>query len=140
MGVIQSDLRCAGFTNYVMITDRGYGTVQILEANILHDQPAIMCEDRPQVYQRQNRQPWRLQCPSGRNGDRTLTASCITNSTTLTTRYMERASRKETASKMRLNLFFNPSWRSEGQINIDVKVEGQRSSLQQMIDWQRGSP
>ena len=28
---------------YVMITDRGYGTVQILEDNILHGQPAIMC-------------------------------------------------------------------------------------------------
>ena len=42
---------------------------------------------------------------------------------------------------MRLNLFFNPSWRSEGQINIDMKVrEEQRSSLQQMIDGKEEAP
>ncbi len=41
---------------------------------------------------------------------------------------------------MRLNLFFNPSWRSEGQINIDMKVERQRICLQQMLDGKEETP
>lgn len=41
---------------------------------------------------------------------------------------------------MRLNLFFNPSRRSEGQINIDMKIEGQRSCLQQMLDAKEEAP
>ena len=47
---------------------------------------------------------------------------------------------EKAASKMRLNLFFNPSWRSEGQINIDMKVEGQRSCLQKMLEGKEEAP
>jgi transposase len=43
MGVIQKDLHNAGFKSNIIISDRGYNSVQTLEQLILSGQRAIMC-------------------------------------------------------------------------------------------------
>ena len=140
MSVIQSDLRCAGFMNYVMITDRGYGTVQILEDNILHGQPAIMCmktghkfiSDKIDSLGNFNVRP------DGMEID--LDSKLYYKQYDIDYKVHGKGKSEKAASKMRLNLFFNPSRRSEGQINIDMKVEGQRSCLHQMLDGKEEAP
>ena len=139
MGVIQSDLRCAGFTNYVMITDRGYGTVQILEDNILHDQSAIMCMKTGHKFisdKIDGLGDFNVR-PDGMEIDH---SKLYYKQYDIDYKVHGKGKYEKAASKMRLNLFFNPSWRSEGQINIDMKVEGQRNSLQQMIDGKEEAP
>lgn len=140
MGVIQSDLRNAGFSNYVMITDRGYGTVQALEDNIINDQPAIMCMKTSLKFISDRIDA--LGSFNGRPGDMEIDADTqlYYKQYDIDYKVHARGGSEKAADRMRLNLFFNPVWRSEGLINIDMKEDGQKKALQQMHDNKEEAP
>lgn len=140
MRVIQSDLRTAGFTDYVLISDRGYGSIQNMEDFILQNQAAIMCMSTRHKF---------IQDKIDSLGSFNVRPDGMTIDTESQLYYKQfdidckihtPKGKEKVADKLQLNLYFNPSMRSQGQIDIDMRVEGQRKALQNIKDNKEKAP
>ncbi len=131
---ILTNISHAGFPRVILVTDRGYESVQNLERYILRGQPMIMCvkmrqklvldrieefgviEGKPagMLFDTESRLYYRqydLEYDVRGNGDTV-----------------------HKADRMKLNLFFDPFRRASDQTELEVAVEMQRRSLQTILD------
>ncbi len=139
MNVIRKDLREANFDNYVMITDRGYNSLQNLEDFISSGQKAIMCmktstsmimrkieeidissdlldmkiDSKKGTYYRQYDMEYKVTTKRGK---------------------------EKAADRMKINLYFDPSKRSAAKKALDIDVDGQREALQAILDNREQAP
>ncbi len=131
---ILTDISHAGFPRVILVTDRGYESVQNLEKYILRGQPMIMCVKMRQkivldriaefgaiggkpgdmLFDTESRlyyKQYDLECDVRGNGDTV-----------------------HKADRMKLDLFFDPFRRAAEQTELEVAVEMQRRSLQSILD------
>ncbi len=131
---ILTDINHAGFPRAILVTDRGYESVQNLEKYILRGQPMIMCvkmrqkpvldkiaefgviEGRPDgmLFDTENKlyyKQYDIEYDVVGNGDTV-----------------------HKADRMKLDLFFDPFRRASDQTGLEVAIEMQRRSLQAILD------
>ena len=131
---ILTDISHAGFPRGILVTDRGYESVQNLEKYILRGQPMIMC-----VKMRQKIVLDRIAefgTIGGKPGDMLFDPESILYHKQYDLEYDVRGNGDtiHKADRMKLNLFFDPFRRAAEQTELEVAVEMQRRSLQSILD------
>ena len=131
---ILTDISHAGFPRVILVTDRGYESVQNLERYILRGQPMIMC-----VKMRQNLVLDKIAefgVIDGRPGDMLFDTENKLYYKQYDLEYDVRGNGDTVhrADRMKLDLFFDPFRRASDQTGLEVAVEMQRRSLQTTLD------
>lgn len=131
---ILTDISHAGFPRVILVTDRGYESVQNLEKYILRGQPMIMC-----VKMRQKIVLDRIAefgTIGGKPGDMLFDTESRLYYKQYDLEYDVRGNGDtiHKADRMKLNLFFDPFRRAAEQTELEVAVEMQRRSLQSILD------
>ena len=131
---ILTDISHAGFPRVILVTDRGYESVQNLEKYILRGQPMIMC-----VKMRQKIVLDRI-AEFGTIGGKPEDMLFDTESRLYYKQYdleydvRGNGDSVHKADRMKLDLFFDPFRRAAEQTELEVAVEMQRRSLQSILD------
>lgn len=131
---ILTDISHAGFPRVILVTDRGYESVQNLEKYILRGQPMIMC-----VKMRQKIVLDRI-AEFGAIGGKPEDMLFDTESRLYYKQYdleydvRGNGDSVHKADRMKLDLFFDPFRRAAEQTELEVAVEMQRRSLQSILD------
>lgn len=132
------DLEHAGFHDIILVTDRGYEKIRNLEKCILKNQAMIMCT---KVQQKQVLQRIEALGDFGTRPD----SMTIDVETRLYHQQYEvdyevkstgKAVRK--AEQLRLNLYFDPVRRSEELLQLDIDIQEQKASLEEL--QKKGAP
>ena len=147
MGVFRAELEKAGLGGITVVTDRGYDSLQGLEA-YFHDGPMVMCVDvkQPAVLERIRAFGRFREHPAGMRYD---TASRRwyrqyplpdLGSTPDLHPQLDCHSKVEGHSQidryaLRLNLFFNPERRAAELAQIDVEIASQQAALREITDY-----
>lgn len=131
---ILTDISHAGFPRVILVTDRGYESVQNLEKYILRGQPMIMC-----VKMRQKIVLDRIAefgTIGGKPGDMLFDTESRLYYKQYDLEYDVRGNGDSVhkADRMKLDLFFDPFRRAAEQTELEVAVEMQRRSLQSILD------
>ena len=131
---ILTDISHAGFPRVILVTDRGYESVQNLEKYILRGQTMIMC-----VKMRQKIVLDRIAefgTIGGKPGDMLFDPESRLYHKQYDLEYDVRGNGDtiHKADRMKLNLFFDPFRRAAEQTELEVAVEMQRRSLQSILD------
>lgn len=131
---ILTDISHAGFPRVILVTDRGYESVQNLEKYILRGQPMIMC-----VKMRQKIVLDRIAefgTIGGKPGDMLFDPESRLYYKQYDLEYDVRGNGDTVhkADRMKLDLFFDPFRRAAEQTELEVAVEMQRRSLQSTLD------
>jgi len=131
---ILTDISHAGFPKVILVTDRGYESVQNLEKYILRGQPLVMC-----IKMRQKLVLDRIAefgAIDGKPGDMIFDAESRLYYKQYDLEYDVRGSGDTVhkADRMKLDLFFDPFRRASDQTDIEMAIEMQRRSLQTILD------
>ena len=131
---IMTDLGHAGFPGMILITDRGYESVQNLERYILRNQAMIMC-----VKVRQSLVMEKVAgfgAIDGKPGDMSfdVDSRLYYKQYDLDYEVRGRGAAIHKADRMKLDLFFDPSGRASDLTELEVETENQRKALQEMLD------
>lgn len=127
---IMADVEHAGFRDLVFITDRGYTSLQNIEKYILKDQRAIMCVKvgLKIVLDKIKELGDFAAKPNGMDID--VASKLYYRQYDLDYEVRSKGDAVKKADRLKLNLYFNSALRGEQQRNLDVKIEGQRQSLE----------
>ena len=127
---IMTDVEHAGFHDLVFITDRGYTSIQNMEKYILTDQRAIMCVKvgLKIVLDKIKELGTFAAKPDGMDMD--VESKLYYKQYDLDYEAKSKGDTTKKADRLKLNLYFNPVLRGEQQRNLDVKIAGQRRSLE----------
>ena len=131
MGVFRAELEKAGLGGITVVTDRGYDSLQGLEA-YFHDGPMVMCVDvkQPAVLERIRAFGRFREHPAGMRYD--------TASRRWYRQYPLPAPGSYPQSNhdsLLLNLFFNPGRRAAELAQIDAEIASQQAALREIIDY-----
>ena len=131
---ILTDISHAGFPRVILVTDRGYESVQNFEKYILRGQPMIMC-----VKMRQKIVLDRIAkfgAIGGKPGDMLFDTESRLYYKQYDLEYTVKGNGDtiHKADRMKLNLFFDPFRRAAEQTELEIAVEMQRRSLQSILD------
>ena len=131
---ILTDINHAGFPRVILVTDRGYESVQNLEKYILRGQPMIMC-----IKMRQKMVLDKIAefgAIEGKPGDMLFDTESKLYYKQYDLDYDVRGNGDTVhkADRMKLDLFFDPFRRASDQTDLEVAVEMQRRSLQAILD------
>jgi len=131
---ILTDINHAGFPRVILVTDRGYESVQNLEKYILRGQPMIMC-----IKMRQKMVLDKITgfgAIEGKPGDMLFDPESKLYYKQYDLDYDVRGNGNTVhkADRMKLDLFFDPFRRASDQTDLEVAVEMQRRSLQAILD------
>lgn len=131
---ILTDLEHAGFPKVIMVTDRGYESLQNLERYIFKGQRMIMCVSVHQKMVLDRILAFGV--IDGRPGDMNLDLETKLYYKQYDIDYKVRGNGTAVheADRLKLNLYFNPSRRAEELTAIDFEVERQRKALQEIQD------
>ena len=131
---ILTDISHAGFPKVILVTDRGYESVQNLERYILRGQPMIMCvKMRQKIVLDKISEFGPIE---GKPGDMLFDAESRLYYKQYDLEYDVRGNGDTVhkADRMKLDLFFDPYRRAAEQTDLAVEIETQRSSLQSILD------
>ena len=131
---ILTDISHAGFPKVILVTDRGYESVQNLERYILRGQPMIMCvKMRQKIVLDKISEFGPIE---GKPGDMLFDAESRLYYKQYDLEYDVRGTGDTVhkADRMKLDLFFDPYRRAAEQTDLAVEIETQRSSLQSILD------
>ena len=131
---ILTDISHAGFPKVILVTDRGYESVQNLERYILRGQPMIMCvKMRQKIVLDKISEFGPIE---GKPGDMLFDAESRLYYRQYDLEYDVRGNGDTVhkADRMKLDLFFDPYRRAAEQTDLAVEIETQRSSLQSILD------
>jgi len=131
---ILTDIDHAGFPRMILITDRGYESVQNLEKYILRGQPMIMCVKMRQKLVLDKIAEFGV--IDGKPGDMLFDAESKLYYKQYNLEYDVRGNGDtiHKADRMKLDLFFDPFRRASDQTELELAVEMQRRSLQAILD------
>lgn len=131
---ILTDISHAGFPMVILVTDRGYESVQNLEKYILRSQPMIICVKMRQkiVLDRIAE----LGTIGGKPGDMLFDTESRLYYKQYDLEYDVSCNGDTVhkADRMRFDLFFDPFRRAAEQTELEVAVEIRRRSLQSILD------
>ena len=129
---ILTDLEHAGFHDVILVTDRGYEKIRNLEKCILKSQAMIMCTkvQQKQVLSRIEA----LGEFNTRPESMTIDVETRLYHQQYDLEYEVQSTGKaiKKADRLRLNLYFDPVRRSEELLQLDIDIEEQKSSLEEM--------
>ena len=131
---ILTDISHAGFPKVILVTDRGYESVQNLERYILRGQPMIMCvKMRQKIVLDKISEFGPIE---GKPGDMLFDAESRLYYKQYDLEYDVRGNGDTVhkADRMKLDLFFDPYRRAAEQTDLAVEIETQRNSLQSILD------
>jgi len=131
---ILTDLQHAGFPRVILVTDRGYESLQNLERYILRGQPMIMCVSVHQKFVLEK--ILAFGAIDGRPGDMALDLASKLYYKQYSLEYEVRGNGDTVhkADRLKLNLYFNPVRRAEELASLDIEIEQQRLALQAILD------
>jgi len=131
---ILTDINHAGFPRVILVTDRGYESVQNLEKYILRGQPMIMCVKMRQKMVLDKISEFGV--IEGKPGDMMFDTESKLYYKQYDLDYDVRGNGDTVhkADRMKLDLFFDPFRRASDQTDLEVAVEMQRRSLQAILD------
>lgn len=123
MGVFRSELAKAGLGGIMVVTDRGYDSIQGLE-RYFHEGPMVMCVDvkQPAVLERIRSFGRFREHPAGMRYD-------------AASRRWYRQYLLSSLPDLRLNLFFNPERRAAELAQIDSEIASQHNALRELADY-----
>jgi len=131
---ILTDIRHAGFPSVILVTDRGYESLQNLERYILAGQAMIMC-----VKVRQKLVLERIDAfgdfsgrPSGMDID--LQSGIYHKQFNLDYAVRGKGSSTATSDRLKLNLYFDAVRRGTELTALDINIAMQREALQEILD------
>jgi len=130
---IMTDVEHAGFHDLVYITDRGYTSIQNIEKYILKDQRAIMCvKVGLKIVLDKIRELGNFSArPDGMEID--ILSKLYYKQYDLDYEVKSKGKSIKKADRLKLNLYFNPTLRGEQQRTLDIRVAGQKQSLDKAI-------
>lgn len=131
--VILADLDHAGFKNLVMITDRGYETIRILEKHILRGQSVIMCA---KTSQKDVAEAIRKLGEFGTRPDEMMVdpeAKIYYSQHDIVYRVKSKGQSVKSSNKLKLNLYFDPVRRSLELMEMDICLTLQQTSLNKLL-------
>jgi len=134
MGTILTDLEHAGFKDLVLITDRGYDTLQNLEKYILRGQSMVMCaktgqRDVAQVIQELGEFST---IPEGMLFDSTFQ---IWHKQYDIEYAVESTGKSiKTSNKLKLNLYFDPIRRGRELVKLETALSFQKDALGELLE------
>ena len=127
MGVFRAELAKAGLEGVIVVTDRGYDSIQGLD-KYFQDGPMVMCVDvkQPAVLERIKAFGRFREHPAGMRYDAASRRW-----------YRQYPLPAESASAfdLRLNLFFNPERRAAELAQIDAEIASQQNALRELVDY-----
>ena len=134
MDVILTDLEHAGFTNLVLLTDRGYETIRNLEKHILRGQSIIMCvktaqKDAAEAIRKLGEFGTR---PEGMAIDPDAKIYYIQYDLKYKVKSIGETEKESVLLK--LNLYFDPVRRSLELMEMDICIELQKAVLGEMYE------
>lgn len=131
---VLTDLQHAGFPRVVLVTDRGYESIQNLERYILRGQPMVMCVSVHQKFVLEK--ILAFGAIDGRPGDMSLDLESRLYCKQYDLEYEVRGNGDTVhkADRLKLNLYFNPVRRAEELASLDIEIEQQRLALQAILD------
>ena len=131
---ILTDIRHAGFPSVILVTDRGYESLQNLERYILAGQAMILC-----VKVRQKLVLERIDAfgdfsgrPSGMDID--LQSGIYHKQFNLDYAVRGKGSSTATSDRLKLNLYFDAVRRGTELTALDINIAMQREALQEILD------
>jgi hypothetical protein len=126
------DLKHAGFSDVVLVTDRGYEKIRNLEMYILKEQAMIMCTKVQQCHVLEK---------ITQLGDFNTRPEgmCVDADTRLYFKQYDieynvesKGTSIKKSSLLKLNLYFDPVRRSEELINLEIDIQAQREQLERL--------
>ena len=140
MRVIQKDLHDAGLEDYVTITDRGYNSIQTLEEFILSGQKAIMCMKTNLSMIREKIESFGSFSVRPKDMAIDTDRQIYYKQFDIEYKVKTKRGKEKAADRMKLNLYFDPTWRSEGQKATDMEVAGQEAALTDIMNSGEPAP
>ncbi|MHC1691647.1 MAG: transposase [Sphaerochaetaceae bacterium] len=134
---ILTDLHHAGFSDVVLVTDRGYEKIRNLETYILKNQAMIMCTKVQQslVMERILQYGDFSVRPDGMDIDRQT--KLYYQQFDIDYPVVSTGTSVKQSEKLRLNLYFDSVRRSEELVQLDIDITVQRQKLQLLLEEQQ---
>jgi hypothetical protein len=134
MGTILTDLEHAGFKDLVVITDRGYDTLQNLEKCILRGQPMVMCaktgqRDVAKVIQELGEFS---AIPEGMIFDSTF--QIWHKQYDIEHNVKSTGKSIKASNKLKLNLYFDPVRRGHELVELETTLSFQKDALGELLE------
>ena len=131
---ILTDINHAGFPRVILVTDRGYESIQNLEKYILRGQPMVMCIKMHQKLVLDRIAEFGV--IDGKPGDMTFDPDSKLYYKQYGLEYdvMGNGDTVHHADRMKLDLFYDPFRRASDQTDLEIGIEMQRRALQEILD------
>ena len=136
LGTILTDLESAGFSDIILVTDRGYESIRNLEEYIQRGQAMVMCTKVQQKHVLSKIEEL------GDFGIRPESMSIDPQTRLYHRQYdmdysvQNKNQAVHEADRLKLNLYFDAIRRSEELVQLDIDIEQQESALAEMLEEQ----
>ena len=131
------DLNHAGFSDIILVTDRGYESLKNLETYILKGQAMIMCTKIQQKFVMEKIVEFGQfgARPDGMEVDEDTRLYYRQYSLAYDVRGKGGSTKK--ADRLRLNIYFDPVRRSEELVNLEIEIKNQKAALDVLLTEKR---
>jgi hypothetical protein len=128
------DLRHAGFSDVVLVTDRGYETMRTLEGHIAHGQAMVACTKVAQghVLKAIDALGAFAGRPEGMDVD--PATRLYYSQSDIPYEVRGKGGRPKAADRLRLNLYFDAVRRGDELVSLDIDIDAQRALLAELCE------
>lgn len=134
IGTLLTDLRHAGFPDIVLLTDRGYESIQNLERYILNGQKMIMCVKTGQKLVLKHILEYGDFAGAPEQMSIDLDTKVFHKQYDIDYMVKGNGETAHKADKFKLNIYFDPMRRGADIMDLSAEIEMQRRALQDMKD------